>query len=161
MAITFKPVDWLIPNFKCVKICMFGGLFAKAVQPLSQLPWNLFIAGIRRAFMPPFNWYYCTLVLCRTHTQLYRTHAHILTNLIIKCSSGISTFTFHSLNKRQRSKEILCFPAQDDNRSKLDQVVGSALPRLNCNNQSDYQFIMMYLKNLLFRDQTQVALPEQ
>ena len=36
LAITFKPVDRLIPNFECVKICMVGGLFANALKPLSQ-----------------------------------------------------------------------------------------------------------------------------
>ena len=35
LAITFKPVDRLIPNFECVKICMVGGLFANA-KHLSQ-----------------------------------------------------------------------------------------------------------------------------
>ena len=36
LAITFKPVVRLIPNFECGKICMVGGLFANAVKPLSQ-----------------------------------------------------------------------------------------------------------------------------
>ena len=36
LVITFKPVDRLIPNFECEKICMAGGLFANAVKPLSQ-----------------------------------------------------------------------------------------------------------------------------
>ena len=31
LAITFKPVDRSVPNFKCGKICMFLGLFAKSV----------------------------------------------------------------------------------------------------------------------------------
>ena len=36
LVITFKPVDRLIPNFECGKICMFLGLFAKSVSPWSQ-----------------------------------------------------------------------------------------------------------------------------
>ena len=32
LVITFKPVDRLIPNFECGKICMFLGLFAKSVS---------------------------------------------------------------------------------------------------------------------------------
>ena len=36
LAITFEPVVRLIPNFECRKICMFLGLFAKSVSPLSQ-----------------------------------------------------------------------------------------------------------------------------
>ena len=51
LAITFKPVDRLIPNFECVKICMVGGLFANALKPLSQYPGTLFTAGTKRAFM--------------------------------------------------------------------------------------------------------------
>ena len=34
LAITFKSVDRLISNFEGAKICMFGGLFTKAVKPL-------------------------------------------------------------------------------------------------------------------------------
>ena len=36
LAITFEPAVRLIPNFECEKICKVGGLFAKAVEPLSQ-----------------------------------------------------------------------------------------------------------------------------
>ena len=36
LVITFKPVDQLIPNFECGKICMVGGLFANAVKLLMQ-----------------------------------------------------------------------------------------------------------------------------
>ena len=32
LVITYKPVDRLIPNFECGKICMFLGLFAKSVS---------------------------------------------------------------------------------------------------------------------------------
>ena len=36
LVITFKPVNRLIPNFECDKICMVGaGLFANAIKPLS------------------------------------------------------------------------------------------------------------------------------
>jgi len=33
LAITFEPVDRFIPNFEGAKICMVGGLSAKAVIP--------------------------------------------------------------------------------------------------------------------------------
>ena len=36
LAVTFKPVDRLIPNFECGKTCMVGGLFANAVKLLMQ-----------------------------------------------------------------------------------------------------------------------------
>ena len=55
LAITFKPVDGLIPNFESVKICMVGGLFANAIKALSQEPGTLFTAGIKRDFTPLFN----------------------------------------------------------------------------------------------------------
>ena len=55
LVITFKPVDQLISDFECRKICMVGGLFANAVKPLSQEPGTLFTTGIKKAFMPPFN----------------------------------------------------------------------------------------------------------
>ena len=34
LVITFKPMDRLVPNLECGKICMVGGLFANAVKPL-------------------------------------------------------------------------------------------------------------------------------
>ena len=41
LVITFKPMDRLIPNFECGKICMFLGLFSKSVLPLIQWPGTL------------------------------------------------------------------------------------------------------------------------
>ena len=46
LVITYKPVDRLIPNFECGKICMVGGLFANAVKPLSQKPGTLFTENL-------------------------------------------------------------------------------------------------------------------
>ena len=36
LAITFEPTVWLIPYCECEKIYKVGGLFAKAVETLSQ-----------------------------------------------------------------------------------------------------------------------------
>ena len=36
LVITFKPVDRLISNFECDKICMVWGLVGNAIKPLSQ-----------------------------------------------------------------------------------------------------------------------------
>ena len=56
LAITSKPAVQLIPNFEYGKICMFLSLFANAILPWSQKLGTLFTVGIKRAFMPLFNW---------------------------------------------------------------------------------------------------------